>query len=62
MKKQHHGKLTLNRQSIRILDGNVLSRVAGGMIKQTGASACNGDCVPPSGDTGCHPTLYTDAC
>jgi hypothetical protein len=62
MKKQTHSKLKLNRESIRILDGDALSRAAGGMIKQTGPSACEGDCVPPSGDTGCHPVLFTDLC
>lgn len=62
MKKHTHATLKLNRETIRILDADALSRATGGKIKQTGASACDGDCVPPSGDTTCRPPLFTDLC
>jgi hypothetical protein len=62
MKKQTRSTLKLNRETIRILDADALSGVAGGRIKQTGPSTCEGDCVPATGDSGCQPTLYTDWC
>jgi hypothetical protein len=59
--RHNTSKLKLNRESIRLLNGEAMSRVAGGKMRLTGVS-CDGDCLPPSGVPSCAPPLFTDLC